>query len=436
MKDGFTETEVADAKRALLQARRIARAQDASLAGGLVQQAYLGRTWEFAAKIDAGIAAVTVERVNAALRKYVDADGFAWSYAGDFARRSELSSWRSVRHSRRSTPALTRRAGYTSRPLEDASLAARPRADARRRRRLGLHVRPDQGGAHRGAAVHARGAALLPRGGADGVLRPPAGDAVARRRRLRARDRRLPVRPAVPRASSSGCRRDCPRSSSSCRCSSRSASPSRSRATASTGTTWSARRSPLPEWSCSRSTSSRAGSPAPSIGFALVIAAAFAWAAGNIIAKRGAGAHGADMFALTVWSSLVPPLPLAALGYAFEGGSEIVDAVAGDEPARVGLRAVDVLGRDAVRLRLVERAAAPLSAALISPFALLIPVSGLASGALFLGESLAPVQLPASRWSSPAWSTTSTGLAQGARRSRPRSQALIAQHLAHFHWVK
>jgi O-acetylserine/cysteine efflux transporter len=30
--------------------------------------------------------------------------------------------------------------------------------------------------------------------------------------------------------------------------------------------------------------------------------------------------------------------------------------------------------------------------ALISPFALLIPVSGLASGALFLGEALAPLQ--------------------------------------------
>ena len=29
----------------------------------------------------------------------------------------------------------------------------------------------------------------------------------------------------------------------------------------------------------------------------------------------------------------------------------------------------------------------------ISPFALLIPVSGLASAALFLGESLAPVQM-------------------------------------------
>ena len=48
LKDGFTEAEVADAKRALLQARRIARAQDGALAGGLVQQAYLGRTWDFA----------------------------------------------------------------------------------------------------------------------------------------------------------------------------------------------------------------------------------------------------------------------------------------------------------------------------------------------------------------------------------------------------
>ena len=31
--------------------------------------------------------------------------------------------------------------------------------------------------------------------------------------------------------------------------------------------------------------------------------------------------------------------------------------------------------------------------ALITPFALLIPVSGLASGALFLGEALAPLQM-------------------------------------------
>jgi zinc protease len=84
LKDGFTEAEVATAKRALLQARRIARAQDVALAAGLANQAYLGRKWDYAAKIDAGIEAVTVASANAALRKYLNPAGFAWSYAGDF----------------------------------------------------------------------------------------------------------------------------------------------------------------------------------------------------------------------------------------------------------------------------------------------------------------------------------------------------------------
>ena len=84
LKDGFTEKEVATAKVALMQARRLARTQDAGLAGGLVLQSYLGRTWDFAAKTDAGIEAVTVASANAALRKYLDPAKFAWSYAGDF----------------------------------------------------------------------------------------------------------------------------------------------------------------------------------------------------------------------------------------------------------------------------------------------------------------------------------------------------------------
>ena len=84
LKDGFTEAEVATAKRALLQARRIGRAQDGALAGALANQAYLGRKWDFTAKIDAGLEAVTVASANAALRKYLNPTGFAWSYAGDF----------------------------------------------------------------------------------------------------------------------------------------------------------------------------------------------------------------------------------------------------------------------------------------------------------------------------------------------------------------
>jgi len=51
-----------------------------------VSQEYLGRTWAESARIDAAIAAVTVESANAALRKYVDPAGIAFAFAGDFAK--------------------------------------------------------------------------------------------------------------------------------------------------------------------------------------------------------------------------------------------------------------------------------------------------------------------------------------------------------------
>ncbi len=124
-------------------------------------------------------------------------------------------------------------------------------------------------------------------------------------------------------------------------------------------------------------------------GFVLVIAAAFAWAVGNIIAKRGAGTHAPDMFALVVWSSLVPPLPLAALSFAFEGGAAVVDAVAAMSATAWACVLIMAYGATLFGFASWNALLHRYPTALISPFALLIPVSGLASGALFLGESLA-----------------------------------------------
>ena len=56
------------------------------------------------------------------------------------------------------------------------------------------------------------------------------------------------------------------------------------------------------------------GAHATLVGFALVLVAAFAWGVGNVIAKRAAAAHDADLFSLVVWSSLVPPVP-CTLGF-------------------------------------------------------------------------------------------------------------------------
>jgi len=140
------------------------------------------------------------------------------------------------------------------------------------------------------------------------------------------------------------------------------------------------------------------GATATFTGFLLVIAAALSWAIGNVIAKRaaseGAAAHadGVDMFALVVWSSLAAPLPLAVASYAFEGGPAAWHAVV--QMTWVPWACVLFMSYFATLFGLARWNALlhRYPTAVIAPFALLIPVSGLVSGALFLGEGLAPVQ--------------------------------------------
>ena len=136
-----------------------------------------------------------------------------------------------------------------------------------------------------------------------------------------------------------------------------------------------------------------AGATATVVGFLLVIASAVGWAVGNIMAKRMMHGRDDEMLGLVVWSSLVPPLPLALLSYAFEGGPAAVHAVAYMDALRWGC--VLLLSYGATLFgyvtwnRLLHRYPTPL----VSPFGLLIPVSGLASGALLVGERLAPLQI-------------------------------------------
>ena len=136
-----------------------------------------------------------------------------------------------------------------------------------------------------------------------------------------------------------------------------------------------------------------AGVTSTLIGFFLVIAAALAWAVGNVVAKRAATQYHADMFALVVWSSLAPPIPLALLSFAFEGGTDVAGAVASASPLAWG--SVLLLAWGATLFGFASWAGLlhRYPTALISPFGLLIPVSGLLSGALFVGERLAPLQL-------------------------------------------
>jgi O-acetylserine/cysteine efflux transporter len=135
------------------------------------------------------------------------------------------------------------------------------------------------------------------------------------------------------------------------------------------------------------------GSTGTFLGFVLVLLAAFCWAIGNTIAKRAARAYDSDMLALVVWSSLVPPLPLFALACAIEGGPAVIGAVMTADVLTWSCVLFLAWGATLFGFASWARLMHRYPTALIAPFALLIPVSGLASGVLLLGETLAPMQM-------------------------------------------
>jgi zinc protease len=82
-RDGFTATEVADARQGLLQARLLERSEDAAVAGAWAWKLDLGRSFSFSQAFEARIAAATPEQVNAAFRKYIDPAKMTFVLAGD-----------------------------------------------------------------------------------------------------------------------------------------------------------------------------------------------------------------------------------------------------------------------------------------------------------------------------------------------------------------
>ncbi|MDP1999216.1 MAG: pitrilysin family protein [Rhodoferax sp.] len=84
LKDGFDEKELADAKQSQLNFRRLSRAQDGNLAGGIAGNLKLGRTFAISQKVDEQIAGATLEQVNAAIRKHLKPESFVFGFGGDF----------------------------------------------------------------------------------------------------------------------------------------------------------------------------------------------------------------------------------------------------------------------------------------------------------------------------------------------------------------
>lgn len=125
----------------------------------------------------------------------------------------------------------------------------------------------------------------------------------------------------------------------------------------------------------------------------MTIAAAFFWGVGNIVTKR---AGQIDMLGFVVWSALVPPIPLLALSLLFEGPGAIPAAM--QNLTLIGASSLLFISYGATLFGygtwsiLLSR----YPAGLVAPFSLLVPIAGIGSAALLLGEAISGIEIAGS----------------------------------------
>ena len=128
--------------------------------------------------------------------------------------------------------------------------------------------------------------------------------------------------------------------------------------------------------------------------FLLVVFGSFGWALGNLATRKAAAPNPLH---LTLWMSVVPPLPMLALSLVFEGPHRIGAALAGSlspaaVPAWIGLAYTVLIGTvvgSGIWVWLMSRH----PAGRVAPFSLLVPVTGLSAAWLVLGETPQPLEL-------------------------------------------
>lgn len=128
--------------------------------------------------------------------------------------------------------------------------------------------------------------------------------------------------------------------------------------------------------------------------FLLVVFGAFGWAIGNLASRQ---AKAPNPLHLTLWMSVVPPLPMLALSLVVEGPAEIGQALATSLtsaalPAWIGLAYTILIGTvlgSGIWVWLMTRH----PSSVVAPFSMLVPVVGILTAWIVLGERPALLEL-------------------------------------------
>ncbi|MCB2058413.1 MAG: EamA family transporter [Novosphingobium sp.] len=144
------------------------------------------------------------------------------------------------------------------------------------------------------------------------------------------------------------------------------------------------------------------GSGTP-LGLGLVLLAAASWAGGNMV-NRAAGP--VNMLAYVVWSSLFAIPPLLVLALATEGWQRMAAGIAAADSATWGAVLWQSVGNTMFGYGAWGWLLGRHQAASVAPLALLVPVFGLGTSALVLGE-------PLQGWKITAFALVMAGLSLG-----------------------
>jgi O-acetylserine/cysteine efflux transporter len=139
------------------------------------------------------------------------------------------------------------------------------------------------------------------------------------------------------------------------------------------------------------------------LGLGLLLVAALSWSGGNMVSRT---AGKVDMLAYVVWSSLFAVPPLFALAFVFEGPAAMAKGIQNADVATWAAVVWQAVGNAMFGYGVWGWMLARYPAATVAPLALMIPVFGMASSALLLGE-------PMQDWKLLAAALVMSGLALG-----------------------
>jgi O-acetylserine/cysteine efflux transporter len=122
----------------------------------------------------------------------------------------------------------------------------------------------------------------------------------------------------------------------------------------------------------------------------LTLLAALAWGTANVIAKRFSNAK---PISLAVWGAACAAIPLYGMSFVFEGVAPLIAFVRAPDLWTIGMIGFLAYPATLFGLAVWNNMLQKYPASIVAPFSLLVPITGLLSGWLILGEQVTTFEI-------------------------------------------